>query len=181
MIDIDVRDGKPGMISWENVCASGESLPATYQVQTPSGGLHIYFKGEIATSAQTKLGTGIDTRGEGGYIVLSGSKLDTDELPYVVTNRVDMAPLPHWLQSMGQGKPVTSDLLIGEGGTSRFTDADVLERAKGDEKFQQLLRGEWTGDFPSQSEADMALCTKLAFYTGRDFDQMDRLFRESCL
>lgn len=181
VIDIDVRDGKPGMNSWEKLCASGEPLPATYQVQTPSGGVHIYFKGEIATSAQTKLGAGIDTRGEGGYVVLPGSTLDTDELPYLVTNGAEMAPLPHWLKSMGQDKPVTAEPFTGEGGTSRLTDAEVLEHAKDDEKFQRLLRGEWEGDFPSQSEADMALCTKLAFYAGKDLEQMGRLFRESGL
>ena len=181
VIDIDVRDGKPGMTSWEEVCAFRGPLPETYQVQTPSGGLHIYFRGEIATSAQTKLGAGVDTRGKGGYIVLPGSKLDTDKLPYIVTNGAEVALLPHWLKSMVRDKSVPLEPLTGDGGISRLRDADVLERARGDEKFQLLLRGDWEGDFPSQSEADMALCTKLAFYTGKDFVQMDRLFRKSGL
>lgn len=40
--------------------------------------------------------------------------------------------------------------------------------------------GDWSG-YPSQSEADQALCNLLAFWTGGDPDQMERLFRQSGL
>jgi len=43
-----------------------------------------------------------------------------------------------------------------------------------------LYRGSTAG-YPSQSEADMALCSLLAFWTGGDATQMDRLFRNSGL
>jgi len=62
-------------------------------------------------------------------------------------------------------------------------DSEVLERAKAaanGEKFRRLWRGSTAG-YPSQSEADMALCALLAFWTGGDATQMDRLFRESGL
>jgi len=62
-------------------------------------------------------------------------------------------------------------------------DSEVLERAKAaanGEKFRRLWRGSTAG-YPSQSEADMALCALLAFWTGGDAAQMDRLFRESGL
>ena len=52
--------------------------------------------------------------------------------------------------------------------------------------FEDLWRGKWQkhthrwkGD--SQSEGDMALCQKLAFWTGGDPKRIDRLFRESSL
>jgi hypothetical protein len=47
-------------------------------------------------------------------------------------------------------------------------------------KFSKLWAGDYTG-YPSQSEADLALCCKLAFWCGRDRDRMDRLFRQSKL
>jgi primase-polymerase (primpol)-like protein len=62
-------------------------------------------------------------------------------------------------------------------------DTEVLERAKAaanGEKFQRLWRGSTAG-YPSQSEADMALCALLAFWTGGDAAQMNRLFRDSGL
>jgi putative DNA primase/helicase len=44
------------------------------------------------------------------------------------------------------------------------------------------IRALWEGDIPahqSHSEADLALCGHLAFWTGRDAARMDRLFRQS--
>ncbi len=60
----------------------------------------------------------------------------------------------------------------------------MLERALAadkDELFSKLWNGEWSAIYASQSEADMALCCKLAFWTGKDREQMDRLFRRSKL
>ena len=62
-------------------------------------------------------------------------------------------------------------------------DHDLLERAfraRNGGGFQALWRGDWTG-YPSQSEADLALCSMLAFWTGDDANRMDRLFRQSGL
>jgi hypothetical protein len=53
-------------------------------------------------------------------------------------------------------------------------------RAGNGEKFARLWKGDITG-YPSQSEADQALCNLLAFWTGKDPEQMDRLFRQSGL
>lgn len=46
---------------------------AGLQSITPSGGMHIIFKGTGKTSTNAK--TGIDTRGEGGFIILPPSKI----------------------------------------------------------------------------------------------------------
>ncbi len=56
-------------------------------------------------------------------------------------------------------------------------------RADGGGKFTKLWEeGDWEGaGYPSQSEADLALCNKLAFWTGRDKARMNRLFRQSGL
>jgi primase-polymerase (primpol)-like protein len=64
-----------------------------------------------------------------------------------------------------------------------LADDELLTKAKAaanGSKFARLYRGSTTG-YPSQSEADMALCTLLAFWTGGDATQMDRLFRDSGL
>lgn len=66
---------------------------------------------------------------------------------------------------------------------SSLTDETLLEKAKNadnGEKFRQLWNG-LTSGYESHSEADMALCAILAFWTGNDSTQMDRLFRQSGL
>ena len=48
-------------------------------------------------------------------------------------------------------------------------------------KFQDLLNGDWQDYGKSQSSADLAFLNMLAFYTGKNADQMKRLFEESGL
>lgn len=56
----------------------------------------------------------------------------------------------------------------------------ALKSRNGD-NFSRLWNGNWETYYPSQSEADQALCNMLAFWTNRDFDRMDRIFRQSGL
>ena len=55
----------------------------------------------------------------------------------------------------------------------------AADAANGD-TFRKLWSGD-TSDYPSESEADLALCNLLAFWTGKNADQMDTLFRQSGL
>jgi putative DNA primase/helicase len=68
---------------------------------------------------------------------------------------------------------------------SGIPDFDVLEkcrRGKSSERFNTLYVGNWDSleCYPSQSEADLALCSMLATYT-QDPQQIDRLFTGSGL
>ncbi|TMT85814.1 hypothetical protein E2L06_04090 [Haloterrigena sp. H1] len=62
-------------------------------------------------------------------------------------------------------------------------DDDIIEKAKNaknGQDFDALWNGNFSG-YESQSEADMALCNHLAFWTGKDASRMDDLFRRSGL
>lgn len=66
---------------------------------------------------------------------------------------------------------------------SCLADEEVIYKAShaaNAEKFLRLWNGDTSG-YTSQSEADLALATILAFYCGGDSEQMDRLFRQSGL
>jgi hypothetical protein len=65
-----------------------------------------------------------------------------------------------------------------------LSDEDALDKARGaknGDAFTALWDGNWQETYGSQSEADLALCCALAFWTGKDREQMDRLFRQSAL
>jgi putative DNA primase/helicase len=57
---------------------------------------------------------------------------------------------------------------------------DRARRAKNGDRFDALFAGDWS-DFQSRSEADLALASRLAFWTGNDHARIDRLFRLSGL
>ncbi len=68
-----------------------------------------------------------------------------------------------------------------------LSDSEVLrimDHARNREKTSKLRRGEWEGDYESQSDADGAMVTHFLFYTGTDeagLEQTDRLFRGTAL
>ncbi len=65
----------------------------------------------------------------------------------------------------------------------RTASPDLIERAKrarNGEAFTRLWNGDVSG-YESHSEADLALCRRLVFWTGGDAAEVDRLFRRSKL
>lgn len=75
-------------------------LPPTYQVTTPSGGIHLYF--QMPDEYQDKSFhqninaiPSLDFQYKGRYVV--GANSVVDGTAYVVSNRSDMALLPEWL------------------------------------------------------------------------------------
>lgn len=113
VVDLDVRkaeeqEGTPdGVESLLALCErAGQTLPATYQVRTPSGGQHLYFTQPAGTrlhSTAGRLGHHIDTRGWGGYVVAPGST--TPHGTYTVTGASPVAPLPAWLADQLSERP----------------------------------------------------------------------------
>lgn len=62
-------------------------------------------------------------------------------------------------------------------------DDELIDKAltsKNGDDFKWLWQGDFSG-YPSHSEADLALCRLLSFWTGYDAQRMDRLFRKSGL
>ena len=69
------------------------------------------------------------------------------------------------------------------GGVVDMDDQALIEKAKrgrNGAQFTALWNGDTTG-YQSKSEADIALCNMLAFWTNRDAERIDRLFRASGL
>jgi hypothetical protein len=72
-------------------------LPATRTNLTGSGGMHYLFTypaGEKIRNSAGKLATGLDVRGEGGYIIAPPSATTR---PYEVLDRLPLAAPPEWL------------------------------------------------------------------------------------
>ena len=56
----------------------------------------------------------------------------------------------------------------------------ATERVGKSNRFPALFNGDWS-EYESQSEADLALCKILAFWTNEDSEMIDRIFRQSGL
>jgi hypothetical protein len=88
----------------------------------------------------------------------------------------------HVFHAQHFAEQVGERLVSTNGHRSELTDEEVIKLAKGAKnaaKFEPL----WLGDassYPSHSEADQSLISRLAFYT-QDEEQLDRLYRQSGL
>ncbi len=90
-----------------------------------------------------------------------------------------------WLLDTYMRRPTPTTPAVASPGKSYLSDDEVIAKAcaaKNGDKFSKL----WHGDldalgYKSQSEADSALVAELAFWCSGDQEQMDRLFRQSCL
>lgn len=89
---IDIDPG--GEASWIEATVKEGGHEPTYEVGTPRGGRHLYFKGSIPSSA-SKLGAHVDTRGVGGYVLVPPSVVGGKS--YGVTNDRDIAIVPGWI------------------------------------------------------------------------------------
>ncbi|MFD5322924.1 bifunctional DNA primase/polymerase [Streptomyces sp. NPDC127092] len=105
VVDLDTlkptdEEGTPdGVTTFEALCErAGQAVPTTYRVRTARGGMHLYFTqppGARLGSTAGRLGTHVDTRGWGGYVVAPGSH--TPDGAYTVLDSIAPAPLPVWL------------------------------------------------------------------------------------
>lgn len=72
VVDLDVKAGADGPGEWANL---GIDDSSALEQETPSGGIHkIWSTADGIKSTAGKLAPGIDTRGEGGYIVVAPSR-----------------------------------------------------------------------------------------------------------
>ena len=81
----------------------GSDLPLTLTIRTPRGGLHHWFFG-ASTSSSSRLGPKLDTRAEGGYVLVPPSIVhkgqytnNPDGGSYAYENHAELADLPVWV------------------------------------------------------------------------------------
>lgn len=105
VVDIDVKDGKPGAETLATLEDENGRLSRTWTARTWSGGGHYYFQmpaqrlGTTTGTEKAGLGPGIDTRGDGGYVVAAPSVIGEEgrEGAYSILVDAPVAPIPEWI------------------------------------------------------------------------------------
>ncbi|MFJ6464348.1 bifunctional DNA primase/polymerase [Streptomyces sp. NPDC091387] len=109
----DPKGTPDGVTSLQALCErAGQTVPTTYRVRTASGGVHLYFTapdGARLRNSAGRLGTHIDTRAHGGYVVAPGSTLPHGT--YEVTDPTEPVPLPEWLYALLRPRQATRALM----------------------------------------------------------------------
>ena len=154
----------------------------TYVEFSPSGdGVHLYFKGVKPKGSSKNTENGVEMYDSVRYFTVTEKQLPgshdtisegTDTLQWIYETYIKKQRKPRAKKKKSANKVV------------ELTDEELLEKAKASddgEAFIALLEGSWQENYQSQSEADMAFCRKLAFWSGKNREQMERIFRSSGL
>ena len=158
----------------------------SYTEISPSGsGLHIYVMGTLPPTGRstgkvpwrgdgTKK-TGFEVYDSGRFFTFTGRHLEGT--PLTIEERQDELTALHTEYFPRRKPPRQSARALN------VSDSEIIERAKrakNGDAFGRLWNGDTTG-YESPSEADLALCSMLAFWTGGDAERIDGLFRQSDL
>jgi hypothetical protein len=164
----------------EIVCAA-----ASYFEVSPSG---TGVKGIVCASAAKGIRTGpVEIYPNSRYFTLTGHRLEEAiseicEAQQFVDSLIARIELKRAVKPTkpAAAKPTTAVQPVSD-------DTALLERAfaaRNGAKVRDLFEGRWQSHFPASagpSEADLALCSELAFWTGPHAARIDGLFRQSSL
>ena len=173
-VEPDIReflDGGNGIVS--------EFIHAlqSYAELSPSGrGIHIICRGELPKGARRR--GNVEMYDSGRFFTVTGNSIGG----YADVADCTEAIKPLHEKYLG-GRRTEPAQRAFQPGELPGTAAQVLElarKAKNGSRFQALYAGNCS-EYNSQSEADMALCCMLAFWTGRNAALMDEIFRNSGL
>lgn len=109
VIDCDRKNGKDGVANFQALCSQNNiDLSSAFVVQTPSGGLHSYFRTDTRIGNSHQLGDGIDVCGNDRFIIAPGAVLADGRAYQIVAGDWNSIPaLPEALKPFLTPKAVS--------------------------------------------------------------------------
>ena len=173
----DIDDYKNG--GTDNIISEFINTLQSYAEYSQSGtGVHIICKGKLPKGGRKKVHDygGFEMYDSGRFFVMTGNYCSE----YTEITECTESIKPLHSKYIGGGREPVPNIKA----TVNFNTVDDIIKAacsaKNGQNFKKLYSGD-ISDYGSHSEADMALCNMLAFWTGCDADKMDAIFRQSGL
>ena len=155
-----------------------DKLKSYNEISMSGTGIHIICKGELPAGQRRK--NNVEMYSSGRYFALTGNIYNenyksirecTTEIAFLHQKYLgEQTQKFDYQQTAFEKVDMNDDEIISK-----------ARESKNGSLFQLLYTGNWEGLYKSQSEADLAFCNLLAFWTQRDFTKMDSIFRRSGL
>lgn len=185
-VDIDGVEGDIQEFKLLDGDASGNNMIAefiyglrSYAEYSISGrGLHVICKGNLPPGGRRK--NNVEMYEKGRFFVMTGNAASS--FSEIADCTEVIKPLHE--KYIGGGYVLHSVQKQNSSASVSLDDNKLLELARSSKQgqnFSDLYEGHWESYHQSQSEADLRLCSMLAFWTRKRDDQIDRLFRASGL
>ncbi len=170
-IDLDHCISETGELNQFAQDTLSEFPSAFVEVSQSGTGLHLFTVGSIPSSVKTKE---IEMYAEKRFCAISGRIFRKTDHLHDEQEALNNVFQKYRKPEKPKYKPLPCQQNVS------LSDSEIMQSAMNDKKFQRLYSGNYE-EYESQSEADMALCMKIAFYAGRDPAAVDRIFRTSAL
>lgn len=163
-----------------NIVSEFIEMMSSYAEYSVSGnGIHIIVKGDLPKGGRRK--GNVEMYDSGRFFVMTGnsassySRISEDDYgkigylhnKYIAKNEVSEQP--------------KKDITSSGNNIAEVEIIRIASNSKNGMRFKLFMNGGWEQFYSSQSEADMAFCNDLAFWTSRDYSKMDSIFRQSSL
>lgn len=173
VLDIDNAIDENGQI---NSDLALEMTELTYCEISPSGsGLHCFFKGELPEQRKKKRSDlDIELYDNARFMTVTGEPVGQSEIceeQEILNNLLE--------RFFKEEQNFETTLTYDPNHKSELSDDEVIDlmfKSKQKDKISDLLKGNFEKHFASASEAVQSLLHYLAFYTGKDKQQMERIF-----
>ena len=154
-----------------------ETLQSYAEISKSKSGLHIICKGELPNGARRK--GNVEMYSSGRYFICTGNLYNAKYRE--IKECTESIKVLHSKYLPSETPKITS---LKPAEIAEMDDYEIVDKARNSKSgnlFSLLYGGSWEGIYSSQSEADLALCNQLAFWTQKNAEQMDRIFRTSAL
>lgn len=155
----------------------------TYTEISQSGtGLHLFFEINEALNLEANRHENIECYVSARYIAFTENSFGKEKQVRKVTSNEMIAILSTLGYPWGKQEKIAPLMVSRRAGP--MDDADLLKKifaSKNGAKIEALYNGDLSGSGDNASSADLALCSHLAFWTGRDPKQIESIWMASPL
>ncbi len=175
IVGVDVDDANTESGAWiPEVCEAFASLDSYAEISPSGEGIRFFARASLPTGRRKK--GDFEIYNHARYLTVTGHRIE--DCDGQINERTEAIATFHAQHFAAQTPKPKSSLRPRDNGVN-LSDNDLLNRAvkaRNGTKFSAL----WSGDNSTgPSEGDLALCSLLAFWTGKDAARMDTMFRSS--
>ena len=161
-----------------------EIVNLSYSEISPSGkGIHVWVKFQHDSQKYKNKNTqlGYEIYSNKRFITFTGEAIN--ELPINEGEEINRFIEKVFKRevSTSTNKLVDQHDNIGKAALSEDQIIKIAEKSKNGDRFKLFMYGGWENRYDSASDADMAFCNDLAFWTNCDYYMMDSIYRKSSI
>lgn len=159
------------------------AIPSYAELSQSGHGVHIICSGSLPGKGFNNHNTGVEMYENERFFVVTGNRVSNERHVIDCTEQVKPVYALHDTHKGGAPTAPRSAPPATFPSFDALTVNGIIDKAlnsRQGEEFGKLMSGDCSG-YESQSEAEMAFCNMLAFWTGRNPALMDAIYRQSKL